>query len=303
MDYSIQQIPNFPEYTVNHLVAQINAMLHRVGIYSRVFGRVKSQESICKKLQVKQYDGHEKKMQDIIGVRIAVYFDDDINLVKHMLTKTFECVGESIDRIDKSTFGPTRMNMVFRIPTSIMDEITFVKTIKGLPIDYTFELQIRTVLSEGWHEVEHDLRYKQQDAWRQHDDYARALNSIIATLTSCDWTMRVLFENLAHAYYIENNWLCMCRNHLRIRFADTENELQESENMLRQNHNLAKYMLKVNREKLITVFFDCFSGFPCTLKNLIYICLCCIGETSISIPNLIYEQIQDHKEVIETIAI
>ncbi|MBK7959276.1 MAG: hypothetical protein IPK03_14995 [Bacteroidetes bacterium] len=27
-------------------------------------------------------------------------------------------------------------------------------------VDSTFEVQLRTILSEGWHEIDHDLRYK-----------------------------------------------------------------------------------------------------------------------------------------------
>ena len=45
-------------------------------------------------------------------------------------------------------------------------------------IEPTFKIQIRTVFSEGWHEVEHDLRYKCKDDWEGCELYSHTLNGI-----------------------------------------------------------------------------------------------------------------------------
>lgn len=301
MNYSTQMIPQLPVHVVNDLIAQIDLMMQRVGIYYRVFGRVKSSESICKKLNKKHYVENNKKMQDIVGLRIAVYFDDDVDLVVDMLKKTFDFVDSTIDQVQSDKFSASRTNLIFRIPNEVISESLFQRQWKHLPIDNTFELQIRTILSEGWHEVEHDLKYKQPDSWIGHDDYARALNSILATLTNCDWTIRILFENLAHEYYRENNWLGMCRNHLRIRFADLEADEVFVANVLEMNHELAKFMLKVNRRKLISVFFEHFDGFPCTLKNLVCICAACVDNITITVPTLLQEQIEKKCSSVESL--
>ena len=300
MNYSAKMIPQLPLHVVNDLITQIDSMMQRVGMYYRVFGRVKSSESICKKLNKKHYVEENRKMQDIVGLRIAVYFDD-VNLVVDMLKKTFDFVDSTIDKVKSDQFSASRTNLIFRIPNEVMPEASFQRLFNNLPIDNTFELQIRTILSEGWHEVEHDLKYKQPDSWIGHDDYARALNSILAPLTNCDWTIRILFENLAHEYYRENNWLGMCRNHLRIRFADPEADEAFVAKALELNHELAKFMLKVNRRKLISVFFDDFDGFPCTLKNLVCVCAACVDNIAITIPTLLQEQIEKKRSSVESL--
>ena len=70
--------------------------------------------------------------------------------------------------------------------------------ISFLPIDATFEVQLRTISFEGWHEIEHDMRYKSpygDDFWRE--DLSRTLNSVLANLELCDWTTLNVFEKLA----------------------------------------------------------------------------------------------------------
>lgn len=294
--YSVQDMPVVPQYVVSHIENKIIQMLNRVGIYSRVFSRTKEKESIAKKLNAKQYKENNKLMQDLIGIRVTVYFDDDIPIVMQMLKYTFTYDSETVDSVEADVFKPTRTNLIFKIPEDALSSESFSSMINGLPLDNTFEVQIRTVLSEGWHEVEHDLRYKQKKEWKGHEDYERALNSILATLVSCDWSMRVLFENLSHTYYIDGKWVAMCRNHLRIRISDTEEDIHAAETMLAQNHSLCKYMLKIKREKIILLLFQHFEWLPCTLKNIIYICSYFIEDCNLAIPPLILEQIDAHKE-------
>lgn len=35
-------------------------------------------------------------------------------------------------------------------------------------IDDTFEIQIKTMFFEGWHEIEHDMRYKGEELWKNY---------------------------------------------------------------------------------------------------------------------------------------
>ena len=65
----------------------------------------------------------------------------------------------------------------------------------------TFEVQIRTTFSEGWHEVDHEVRYKHKEAWEQHYEFSRELNGIYATLEVCDRSMVNLLERLAYRNY------------------------------------------------------------------------------------------------------
>lgn len=45
--------------------------------------------------------------------------------------------------------------------------------------DATYEIQFRTTLSEGWHEIDHALRYKCKTDWDKHEDEERAFNGIL----------------------------------------------------------------------------------------------------------------------------
>lgn len=111
-----------------------------------------------------------------------------------------------------------RLNYICRLPADIKDLFSPV-FFERCPIDDTFELQIRTVFSEGWHEIEHDLRYKCKEDWDDEDELWRTMNGIFATLETCDWSILALFDQLTYKMYMASNWEGMLRNKYRIRFA------------------------------------------------------------------------------------
>jgi ppGpp synthetase/RelA/SpoT-type nucleotidyltranferase len=86
----------------------------------------------------------------------------------------------TVDLPKTDQFAVTRHNLIFKIPELHLEDTK--KAIGNAPIDETFEIQLRSILSEGWHEVEHDLRYKSKKNWETQDDLSRALNGIIATI-------------------------------------------------------------------------------------------------------------------------
>lgn len=96
-------------------------------------------------------------------------------------------------------FKPLRINYVCELPDKI--ERLFDDKIWAYPIDKSFEIQIRTIFSEGWHEIEHDFRYKCQEEWGKNDDLSRTLNGILATLDNCDWAIASLFSQMAYRHY------------------------------------------------------------------------------------------------------
>ncbi|MCO4883527.1 hypothetical protein, partial [Paraburkholderia caribensis] len=100
----------------------------------------------------------------------------------------------TIDLPSDSTFSVVRYNLIFRVSED--EEHSYGRLFNGQPIDTTFEVQIRTMLSEGWHEVEHDLRYKCKSHWDQQQDLSRTLNGVIATLETAEWSMTRVFDEL-----------------------------------------------------------------------------------------------------------
>jgi ppGpp synthetase/RelA/SpoT-type nucleotidyltranferase len=104
----------------------------------------------------------------------------------------------TIDRPERDQFSVTRYNLIFRLPGETADSFSRIKG--NRPLDLTFEVQLRSILSEGWHEVEHDLRYKAKENWNGHDDLSRVLNGIVATLETSEWNMGRVFEELAYRH-------------------------------------------------------------------------------------------------------
>ena len=139
------------------LTSDISKSLSKCGLMFRIFSRVKTESSIRHKLEVK-YANKKTRIQDMIGIRIVVYFQDDVDVLA-LYYSVGDVVKKAIDEFDSSTFRPQRLNITSRIPAEMTEEFS-----AALPeqfrdcIEPTYEIQIRTVFSEGWHEVEHDLK-------------------------------------------------------------------------------------------------------------------------------------------------
>ena len=145
---------------VQNLQNNIECELNRIGLLYRFFSRTKSESSITKKFlkEPDKYSEYGKKIQDLFGVRIILYFPDDLLIAQEALSKLFQVDSKTVDEAATDNFSATRCNYVFRLPVDLSSDSVLIK--KYSYIDKTFEVQFRTILSEGWHEVEHDLRYK-----------------------------------------------------------------------------------------------------------------------------------------------
>lgn len=256
---------------IQQLQTRIEDQLHKVGLLFRVFARCKSVDSITKKIESREdgyYSEDGKKIQDLFGVRIALYFPDDLKVAQQALGSIFSLDSQQVDNHDSSLFSASRCNFVFNLPDALADESHILKT--NPLVDKTFEVQFRTVLSEGWHEVEHDLRYKCSDDWEQHDDLNRALNGIYASLETSEWAMTRLFEDLAYRHYKASEWAPMIRNKFRLRAGNELN--QELETVITSIDGLGKNIYRLDRSKLLTTILKFNINLPININNLVYIC-------------------------------
>lgn len=253
---------------------QVEGCLFGVGILSRVFARGKDQGSINNKLirQPEKYKIGGRLIQDVIGIRVAVYFYEDILIVKSLLESkyTIDLSSSTIDKPGSDQFSVTRYNLIFKLPDDIRQN--FHRISANDPIDTTFEVQLRSMLSEGWHEVEHDLRYKAKESWHDHDDLSRALNGVAATLETSEWSMGRIFDELAYRHYRRKNWSAMLPNLLRIRLRGEISE--ELASVLDREGSVAKGLLKIDRSLLIMALFEARPCVPVTMENLIFFWNC-----------------------------
>lgn len=255
----------------NNLQYLIQSELDKIGLLCRVFSRAKSVESIEKKINktAGKYTPTGKKIQDAFGVRVALYFPDDQAVAMDVLKNSFNYDEHSstIDTPNGSVFTANRCNLIFKLPPEISENSTLLDSYDVL--DDTFEVQIRTVLSEGWHEVEHDLRYKCQDDWSGYSDLGRALNGIFATLETSDWGMMKLFETLAYRHYKAGEWSQMIRTKFRLR---SESGLsKEVADKLNLYPETGKKIFRINRESFLSRIIKHKIELPINADNIIYI--------------------------------
>jgi putative GTP pyrophosphokinase len=245
--------------------------LTRTGLLFRLFSRVKEHTSIEEKFSRKNYSIDAELMQDLVGFRITTYFSDDVKIVVELCENIFDKVELVYDEPTSEEFKPLRKNMICRMPeyeTSIFEEMKPNNPQYAL-IDNTFEIQFRTTLSEGWHEVDHLMRYKCKQDWESLKTEGRMLNGIYATLETNDQTLKALFEDISYQHYKAKNWEAMLRNKLRLRFMlkglDTE-----IIDYLNVNPEVGKKLFKLNRNKILNTYINSTLSFPINFDNLIY---------------------------------
>lgn len=258
-------------HTAEALRREIEGLLQRVGILCRVFGRGKEDRSLSAKLLKNpgKYEVGAKMIQDAIGVRVALYFSEDVEIVAALLSSQFEHDKNSstVDLPTTDQFTVMRHNLIFKIPEHHISDME--RNIGRRPIDLTFEVQLRSILSEGWHEVDHDLRYKCKEEWAGQDDLSRALNGIMATLETAEWSMREIFDDLAYRHYKQKKWAAMLHNKIRMR---AESRLSDAVTLLLDNDDdFAKEVFRISRKKIIRRFHTLKPSLPITLDNIVYI--------------------------------
>ena len=207
-------------------------------------------------------------MQDLIGVRIVLYFIDDINVIDHLMSKKFKIKSTNIWESDVDTFGPHNYNLIVKMPKPEREDCYYLKNHDF--VDPTFEVQVRSVLSEGWHEVDHDLRYKRESDWEEHEDLGRAFNSIMATLENCDRSILRVLDDLAKRHFKEGSYEAMLRSKFRLRF-DPAPSNDDVWRYLDQNPSFAKEVYQSDRSRVVQKLVDLDRLIPITPENILFI--------------------------------
>ncbi|MGQ1891586.1 hypothetical protein ACT29H_14190 [Thermophagus sp. OGC60D27] len=255
----------------------ISSELDRIGLLYRLFSRPKDISSIKEKIKRKAGKYQQQNgvlMQDVIGLRIVTYFPDDIDLVYSILKKKLSFVSESIDKHELTVFAPKRTNLIFRMShshTSFLNEVKETMDDSDYQlVDNTFEVQLRTILSEGWHEVDHSLRYKCKEDWKDYPEQERLLNGIYAVLETNDSTLKSLFNDLSYKHFKAKNWEGLIRTKYRLRFRLNSLKRDISE-LLDKKPEVAKALFKADRKKILDFFALSNISVPITFDNIVFI--------------------------------
>lgn len=125
----------------------------------QVKSRLKDTSSLEKKIVKKNYKYNSlSDITDIVGIRVILYFEDEIDQIASVIEREFEVDQEnSVDKriIGEDKFGYRSLHYVASyIPSRLkLKEYSIFKDLK-------FEIQIRSILQHSWAEIEHDLGYK-----------------------------------------------------------------------------------------------------------------------------------------------
>ena len=258
--------------SADRLESQIYQHLNQCGLMFRLFSRVKTISSLHHKMQFKGegYRAGKTKIQDMIGLRIVLYFQDDVDALAFFYS-CGDVVRSSVDELDSSTFRPQRLILTCNLPVEFVEDFR-----KALPeeyseyIDNTYEIQIRTIFSEGWHEVEHDLRYKCKEDWDGCEPYSRVLNGVIATLETAEWNMKSLFDQMARVNFQNKNFRAMLRNKMRLRIMGEDLSANIQEYLL-QHPNVAENILNAERFVIILTLLNHQKPIELTYDNLLFL--------------------------------
>ncbi|HCH81720.1 MAG TPA: hypothetical protein DE316_01410 [Eubacterium sp.] len=265
-----------PQVVKDDLLSIIEEKLKRAGFYYRIAYRVKTVDSMVNKLIFKDYrrpgtENADKKMQDLVGIRIILYFVDDVDICRKLLDTLFVSPGmwETTEN-NEYEFKAMKVNGIFRLPAYLSK--TIVNPYLSDYVDDTFEVQVRTNSFEGWHEIEHDMRYKGSAFGIGNEALARKMNSILATFELCDDSIVGLLEDLGHQHYKDKKWNDMLRCHYRLKF---ENEPLHPyiEELFDEDTELAKIFYKFKRPGAIEQLWMDTSekGIELTVNNIVRI--------------------------------
>lgn len=258
-EQEIEEINNVKMSLLNTLVTKLN----NAGIYFNSTSRIKSESSLLHKLETGKYSMQEggRKIQDIIGIRINLFYLEDMDICEKILEETFLLDNWSKTKNEENKFEAQKCNGVFRIPSKYLRNIP--ASVWNKPFDQTFEVQLRSVLFEGWHEIEHEMRYKyklgsdskETDLWTGHEDLSRVMNSIIANLELCDWSIMQIFNSIHDSQYKEKNWENAIRSKYRLRI--TQDPLKpELREYLDNNPDIVAQFHTVSKRELVEILLN-----------------------------------------------
>ncbi len=149
--------PHYEAFT-SKLEGLIKDLLNLNSIKFHVIeARTKSVESFSEKIRRhgKDYKNPLKDLPDLCGVRIIVYYQDDVPVVENLLAKELQIFEKELSH---SVAGYLSVHYVVGLDKNrcVLSEWANYAKFKA-------EIQIRTVLQHSWAAISHALQYKRED--------------------------------------------------------------------------------------------------------------------------------------------
>ncbi len=158
--------------------------LYNYDVISNIESRIKTPDSIVKKMKKKNYDLNYEELirniNDVAGIRIVCPFKTDIFKIKEIIEKNSNLeileVKDYVNTPKKS--GYSGLHIIAQTPVNIGDTVAQVKV----------EIQIRTMAMDFWSTTEHKIKYKAKNKLSIIDSikmvqYAKIVNKLDEKIT------------------------------------------------------------------------------------------------------------------------
>ena len=128
--------------------------VHQYNPIEHIKSRIKSPESIVKKLKKHGYESSIQNMvkyvNDIAGIRVICSFTSDIYRIAEMLINQNDILSVKDYILNPKPSGYKSYHLIVTVPIFLSDRI----------VDAKVEIQIRTVAMDFWASLEHKIHYK-----------------------------------------------------------------------------------------------------------------------------------------------
>ena len=170
--------------------------VHQYNPIEHIKSRIKSAESIVKKLKKKGYESTIENMvahvNDIAGIRVICSFTSDIYRVAEMIGNQNDIKVLSIKDYIKNPkeSGYKSYHMLVTVPIFLSDKMVNAKV----------EIQIRTVAMDFWASLEHKIHYKFEGNAPEHiknelKECARMVSDLDARMLALNDEIRALEDD------------------------------------------------------------------------------------------------------------
>lgn len=167
--------------------------IHKYNPIEYIKSRIKSPESIVKKLKKNGYETSVENMlahvRDIAGIRIVCSFTSDIYRLAEMIGKQNDLTVVSVKDYIKhpKESGYKSFHMLVTVPIFLSDRV----------VDTKVEIQIRTIAMDFWASLEHKIYYKFEG--RAPEYISRDLQECAEIVANLDAKMLQLNEAIMQA--------------------------------------------------------------------------------------------------------
>lgn len=146
-----------------------------------VENRVKDEQSFIDKVERKSYNNPLEQVEDIAGVRVICYYNEDLSSIDEIIHEQFVVLSYSnkSNELSDNQFGYASNHYVIRLKEEWLQAPNY-RGLEGLKV----EIQVRTILMHSWAAISHKLLYKKNDDVPK--EFKRKLNRLSALIELAD---------------------------------------------------------------------------------------------------------------------